>query len=116
MEIRLPVPFQPVLGGMEAEECLAEACRESGGGLGDAALGTGELGGEAAQEVVLGLLVVEDGHGGQHAEGVGAQEDDLLGGRTLGDGLDDVLYVIDGIRHAGVLCHGLVGEVADALG
>ena len=85
MEIRLPVPFQPVLtryafaplffhlldelfgvlGRMQLEEGLAEAGGEGRGGLGDAALGAGQLRGEAGQEVVLGLLRRQDGDGGR---------------------------------------------------
>ena len=63
--------FFSILGGVEAEECCAEASREGGGGLGDAAFGTGELRGVAAQEVVLGLFRSKDRHGGQHAVSVG---------------------------------------------
>ena len=36
-----------VLGGMQLEECLSEACREGRGGLGDSALGSRQLCGEA---------------------------------------------------------------------
>ena len=45
-----------VFGRMQGEECCSEACGEGGGRLGDTALCSGELGGEAAQEVVFGLL------------------------------------------------------------
>ena len=96
---------------MEFKECLAEASREGGGGLGDAAFGAGELGGEAAEEVVLGLLGGEDRNGGEHTECVGAEEDYVLGGGTVRDGLNDLLDVVDGIAYAGVLGHALVGEV-----
>ena len=68
-----------VLGGMQLQEGLAEAGGEGGGGLGDAALGAGQLGGEAGQEVVLGLLGGQDGHGRQNAESVSRQEDHFLG-------------------------------------
>ena len=100
-----------ILGGVQLEEGLTEACAERRRGLGDAALGAGQLGGEAAQEVVLGLLAVEDRHGRQHAEGVGAEEDHLLGGGAVAVGTLDVLDVIDGIAHAGVLGDTLVGKV-----
>ncbi len=53
-----------VLGGVQREESGAEAGRESRRGLGDAALGTCQLGGEARQEVVLRLLGVRIDTGG----------------------------------------------------
>ncbi len=52
--------FLGILGGVERKERCAETCRECGGRLGDAALCAGELGGEAGEEVVLGLLGGED--------------------------------------------------------
>ena len=100
-----------VLGGMQLQEGLAEAGGEGRGGLGDAALGAGQLRGEAGQEVVLGLLGGQDGHGRQNAESVGGQEDDVLGSGRRGNGTDDLLDVVDGVGHAGVLGDGLVGEV-----
>ena len=105
-----------VLGGMQLEEGLTEAGREGRGGLGDAALGAGQLGGEAAQEVVLGLLGGQDADRGQNAESVGRQEDDVLGCGGAGNGANDVLDVVDGVRNAGVLGDGLVSEVDLALG
>ena len=80
IEIRLPVPFQPVftryalapdffmllnellavLGGVQRQEGCAEAGREGRRRLGDTALGTGQLGREAGEEVVLRLLGRED--------------------------------------------------------
>ena len=70
--------FLGVLGRMELQESLAEAGGEGGGGLGDAALGACELGGEAGEEVVLSLLGSKDGYRGQHSESVGGEENDLL--------------------------------------
>jgi hypothetical protein len=96
---------------MQLEEGLAEAGGEGRGGLGDAALGAGQLRGEAGQEVILGLLRGQDGHGGQHAEGVGGEEDDLLGVGRGRDRAHDVLDVVDRVGDAGVLGDGLVGEV-----
>ena len=49
---------------MQLQEGLAEAGGEGGSGLGDAALGAGQLGGEAGQEVVLSLLGVRMDTGG----------------------------------------------------
>ena len=100
-----------VLGGVQLQESLAEASGEGGGGLGDAALGASQLCGEAGQEVVLGLLRGQDGDRGQNAECVSRQEDDVLGCGCRGDGADDVLDVVDGVGHTGVLGDGLVGEV-----
>mgnify|MGYP007132127825 CR=1 FL=1 len=82
---------------MQLEEGLAEAGGEGRGGLGDAALGAGQLRGEAGQEVVLGLLRGQDGDGRQNAERVGGQEDDVLGVRCGRDRADDLLNVVDGV-------------------
>ena len=49
-----------VLGRVQFEERLAEACGEGRSRLGDAALGSSQLGGEAGEEVVLGLLRGQD--------------------------------------------------------
>ena len=105
-----------VLGGMQLEEGLAEAGGEGRGGLGDAALGAGQLRGEAGQEVVLGLLGGQDADRGQNAERISRQEDDVLGSRCGGNRANDVLDVVDGVGHAGVLGDGLVSEVDLALG
>ena len=64
-----------ILGGMQFQECLAEASGEGRGGLGDAALGAGQLCGKARQEVVLGLSRGQDGDRGQNAECVSRQEE-----------------------------------------
>ncbi|CAN4010045.1 DUF4367 domain-containing protein, partial [Dysosmobacter welbionis] len=104
-----------ILGGMQLQEGLAEAGGEGGSGLGDAPLGAGQLGGEAGQEVVLGLLRGQDGNRGQHAKGVGGQEDHILGVGSGGHGSHDLLDVVDGIGNAGVLSDGVVGEVAVAV-
>ena len=108
--------FLGILCGMQLQESLAEASGECGSGLSDAALSAGELGCEAGEEVVFGLLCVEDGHGRQHTEGVGAEEDDLLCSGTLALRTLDVLDVVDGVAHAGVLGNALVGEVDLAVG
>ena len=104
-----------VLGGVQLQEGLTEAGGEGGGGLGDAALGAGQLCGEAGQEVVLGLLRSQDGDRGQDAECISRQEDDILGCGCRRDGADDVLDVVDGVGDAGVLGHALVGEIDVAL-
>lgn len=89
--------FIGIFGGMEAEECLTEASREGGGGLSNATFRTGQLGGEAAKEVVLGLLVSKNGYGGQYAESISAEEDDLFCSRTFGYRFHYVLDVEDRI-------------------
>ena len=99
-----------IFGRMEAEECCAEASRECGGRLGDATLGTGELAGESAQEVIFGLLGCEDAYGRKYSKGIGRKEDYILGGRTTAR-LNDVLDVVDGVRNACVFGNALVGEV-----
>ena len=96
---------------MQFKESLSEASREGGGGLSDATLRTSQLSGEAAEEVVLCLLAVEDAYWRQYAKGVGTQEDYLLGGRTLAGRALDILDVVDGVTYAGVLGDALVGEV-----
>ena len=68
------------------------------------------------REVVLGLLRGQDGDRGQHAECIRGQEDDILGSRCRGDGTDDVLDVVDGVGHTGVLGDALVSEINVALG
>ena len=70
---------------------------------------------EARQEVVLGLLRGQDGDRGQNAECVRRQEDDVLGCGCRGDGADDVLDVVDGVGHTGVLGDALICEVDVAL-
>ena len=104
-----------ILGGVQLQESLAEASGEGGSGLGDAALGASQLGGEAGQEVVLGLLGAQDRDGRQNAECVSRQEDDILCSRCRRDGADDVLDVVDGVGHTGVLGDRLVSEVDVAL-
>ena len=104
-----------VLGGMQLQEGCAEAGGEGGSGLSDAALGAGQLGGEAGQEVVLGLLGSQDRDGRQNAESVGRQEDDVLGVGACGYGANDLFDVVDRIGNAGVFGDGLVSEIDLAL-
>ena len=84
---------------MQLQESLAEACREGRGGLGDAALGAGQLGGEAGQEVVLSLFGGQDGNGRQNAESISRQEDDVLSVGAAGAGTDDLLDVAGGLLY-----------------
>ena len=72
-----------VLGGPQGHERRSEAGREGRGGLGDARLGSGDLGGVAGQELVHGLLRGQPGDGRQHPEGVAGQHDDGLGVPSL---------------------------------
>ena len=108
--------FLGILGGVELQEGLAEASAEGGSGLGDAALGTSQLSGEAGEEVVLGLLGSEDADGRQHAESIGREEDNIVGSGSGAHGADDLLDVLDGIRDAGVLGNALISEVDFAVG
>ena len=101
---------------MQGEECCSEACGEGRGGLGDAALGSCELGGEAAQEVVFGLLRGQLGYGRQNSERICGQEDDLGGVAGLGDRFYDILDVVDRVGYAGVFGNTLIGEVNLAVG
>ena len=57
-----------ILGGVQLQEGLAEAGREGGGGLGDAALCTCQLSCEAREEVVLSLLWSQDRYWRQYTE------------------------------------------------
>lgn len=95
-----------VLGGGESHEGSTEAGTEGGGGLGDAALGTGDLGGVAGKEVVHGLVAGELGDRGENAEGISGQEDDILG-VAAHLVLVVVLNVLDGVADTTVL--GLAG-------
>ena len=102
-----------VLGGSAGHERAAEAGREVGLWLGDALFGAGELGGVAVDEVVHRLLGCELGDGGEDAERVGGEEDDILGVPADGGDLcpgDEV----DGVGHAGILGDGDVVVVGDA--
>ena len=103
--------FLTVLGGVQGEERSSEASGEGGGRLGDAALCAGELGGEAAQEVIFGLLGGQLGNGRKYSERIGGQEDDLGSVAGLRYRLNDVLDVVDRVGYAGVLGNALVGEV-----
>ena len=104
-----------VLGGVQLQESSAEASGEGGGGLSDATLGTGQLGGEAGEEVVLSLLGGQDGNGRQNAECVSGQEDDVLCVGACGHGANNVVDVVDGVGNTGVLGDGAVSEVALAV-
>ena len=63
--------FLGVLGRVELKEGLAEAGGEGRSGLGDTALCSCELGGEAGEEVVLRLLGIKDGDRRKDTESVG---------------------------------------------
>ena len=100
-----------VLGRMKLEEGLAEAGGEGRGRLGDSALCSGKFGGEAGEEVVLGLLGVKDGYRRKNSECVCGEEDDLLCRRALRVWTDDVLDVVDRVGNTGVLGNALVVEI-----
>ena len=96
---------------MQGEECCSEACGEGRGGLGDAALGSCELGGEAAQEVVLGLFGSQLGYRRKYSECICCQEDDLGSVTSLGYGLYNILDVIDRVGYTGIFGYALVCEI-----
>ena len=96
---------------MQLQEGLAEAGREGRGGLGDAALGAGQLGGEAGEEVVLGLFRRQDGNRRENAESIRREEDDVVGGRSRRDRTNDVLDVVNGVGNTGVLGNALICEI-----
>ncbi len=99
-----------LLRGVQHEESFAEAGGESGLGLLHALLRAGHFGGVPANEVVHGLVGSEPGHWGQHAEGIGGQEDEILGvtahARDFGVG-----HEIDGVGETRVLRDADVLEV-----
>lgn len=106
MEIRLPVPFQPVL---TRYACAPAACirftstsaywvgcsdrnaapkqAEGWRRFGDAALCTSQFGGEAREEVVLGLIGSQTRNRRQHTKGVCCQENNLVAWPALETGL-----------------------------
>ena len=101
--------FLSVFRGVQQQEGCAETGGEGRLRGHDAALGAGQLGGVAAQVVVHGLLLVEDGDGRQHAESVGREEDDLARVRAAGNRTHDVVDVVNRVGDTGVL--GLLGGV-----
>ena len=85
----------------QGEEGLAEARTERSLGFGDSGFRTGDLGGVAVEEVLHGLLRGELGDGGEDAECIGGQEDDVLG--VSADAWDDGAFdMVDGVGAAGV--------------
>ena len=97
-------------GRIHRHEGLAKQGGEGGLRLGNAALGAGELGGEAGHEVVHCSVLVQAGDGRQDAESVSRQEDNDLGDAAdAGDGC--VGDVVDRIADAGVLGQAAVVEV-----
>ena len=100
-----------ILSGVEFEERLTEACRESGSRLSDTALCTCEFSSEAREEVVLSLVSIEDRNGRQYTECVSRKEDDVLSSRSSRNRAYDVLDVIDRISYASVFSRSLISEV-----
>lgn len=97
-----------VLHGVQNQEGLAKACRESGLGLSDTLLGSGHLGGVTGNEVVHDLLVGELGDGGNDTSGITGEQNDV-GGVGLSDtGQLGVGNVLDGVGASGVLGEGSV--------
>ena len=100
-----------VHGGIQRQERLAEAGGECGHRLGDADLRTGDLGGEAGDEVVHGLVLIQLADGRQHAVGIRRQEDDGLGDAGAHAGQLGVGDILHRIAHAGVDGQRIVVEV-----
>ena len=96
---------------MKFEERLTEASRESRGGFGYSAFGTRKFSGEARKEVILSLFGGKYRNGRKHAERVCRKEDYVLCRGRSRNGANDVLYVVDRIRNAGVFGYALVGEI-----
>lgn len=90
-----------VLVRVQRQESLAEAGRESGNGLSDTHLGTGDLGGVTRDEVVHGLLRSQTGDGRNDTSGIASEEDDILGVATDGRHLH-VIDVSQGVANTGV--------------
>ena len=90
---------------MQSEEGSSKAGREGGLRLGDSSLSARNLGGVSRQEVVHGLLRRQDGHRGQHAEGIAGEEEDSCG--VVAEGVLLVAGdVVDGVRDTSVLSLG----------
>ena len=90
---------------MQSEEGSSKAGREGGLRLGDSSLSARNLGGVSRQEVVHGLLRRQDGHRGQHAEGIAGEKEDSCG--VVAEGVLLVAGdVVDGVRDTTVLSLG----------
>ena len=103
-----------VLGRMQLQECLAEACGEGRCRLCDSTLGSCKLCSKSGQEVVLGLLRCQNGYRRKYAERVCGQEDYILSVRTGRNYiyiLRDLLDVVDRVRYTGILCNALISEI-----
>lgn len=103
-----------VAHGVESQEGLSEARRESSLGLGDTVLGTGHLGGVAGDEVEHGLLGGELGDGGQDTAGIAGEQDDVGGVVVALAGNLGILDVLNGVGATGVLGEGGIIVVDNA--
>lgn len=103
-----------VAHGMQSEEGLGEARRESRLGLEDAVFGAGHLGGVTGNEVEHCLGRVELGDGREDAAGVAGEEDDVLGVVVGQAGDLGVVDVLDRVGAARVLGQGDVVVVDDS--
>ena len=102
MAVELLTEQLGVHDGVHGHESSSETGGEVGHGLLNATLGSSDLGGVSAEEVVHGLLGGELGDGRQHAVGIAGEEDDSLG--VTGHGvLLVVADVVDGVGHTTVL-------------
>jgi hypothetical protein len=95
-----------VAHGVQGQEGLSEARRESSLGLGNTVLGTSHLGGVAGDEVEHGLLGGELGDGGQDTAGIAGEQNDVGGVVVALAGDLGVLDVLNGVGATGVLGEG----------
>mmetsp|Transcript_11436 Transcript_11436/g.20177 ORF Transcript_11436/g.20177 Transcript_11436/m.20177 type:complete len:227 (-) Transcript_11436:869-1549(-) len=93
-----------ILHGVPHQEGGAKAGRESGLRLLDALLCASNLGGVARDEVVHGLLVSQLADRWEHAKGITAQKDDILGLRADARNAR-VVDVVDGVASARIFCN-----------
>ena len=105
-----------VLHGVQDQEGLAEASRESSLGLSDTLLGTCHLGGVTGNEVVHDLLVGQLGNRRNDTTGITSEQNNV-GGVGVGEaGNQSIGNVLNGVRNSGVLSEGLVLVVNDTGG
>ena len=95
------------MSGVEDQEGLTEASRESGLGLSDTLLSSGNLSSVTRDEVVHGLSRGQLGDWGEDTESIASQHDNVFG-VVANAGDECVGDVLDGVSAASVLGQGLV--------
>ena len=101
---------------MQGQEGCSKAGRESGSRLGNTTFGSGQFGGETAQEVILGLFGGKYRYRRQYAECVGRQEDYFLGRTGFGYGLYNIVDVVNRVRNTSIFGNTAVVKVDFAIG